>query len=32
MSVLVILVRKCTLASSRAAHWWVTSSMRRPPY
>jgi len=28
-TVLVILGRKCTLAVSRAAQWWVTLSMRR---
>jgi len=32
MSVHVILGRKCTLAASRAAPWWVTLSMRRAPY
>ena len=32
MCVLVILGRKCTLATSRAAAWWVTLIKRRAPY
>jgi len=31
-SVLVILGRKCTLAASSVALWWVTLSMRRAHY
>jgi len=32
MSVLVILGRKCKLAASRAAPWWVALTMRRAIY
>jgi len=32
MSVLLILGRKCTLAASHAAPWWVRSSMRKALY
>jgi len=32
ISVLVVLERKCALATSRAAPWWVTLGMRRALY